>query len=49
MLERVERMPRSLPPSHPRWGGLILRELLFQARSLEALSTSMVQPLLQAS
>jgi hypothetical protein len=49
MLERVERMLRSLPQSHPRWGGLVLRELLFQARSLEALSTSMVRPLLQAS
>jgi hypothetical protein len=47
MLERVERLLRGLPPTHPRWGGLILRELLFQARSLESMSSSMVRELLQ--
>jgi hypothetical protein len=49
LLERVERLLHSLLPSHPRWGGLILRELLFQARSLESLPSSMVRELLQTS
>ena len=44
MLERVERMLHEMPPSDPRWGRSVLRELLFQARSLETMSSSMVRP-----
>lgn len=46
LLERVERELRSLPSSSPKWGRLILRELLLQARALESMSPSMVRDLL---
>jgi hypothetical protein len=46
MLERVERMLREMPPTHPRWGRVVLRELLQQARSLESLPSSVVRSLL---
>jgi hypothetical protein len=46
LLDRVERMLSSLPPAHPRWGRLILREFLLQARTLESMPGSMVQHML---
>jgi len=49
MLERVERMLREVPPSDPRWGRSVLRELLFQARSLESMSSSMVRSMLYSN
>jgi len=50
MLEQVERMLRELPSSDPRWGRVVLRELLFQVRSLETImSTSLVRSMLYRS
>jgi hypothetical protein len=49
IMERVERELCSLPPSSPKWGRLILRELLLQTRSLESMSPSMVRSLLHPS
>jgi hypothetical protein len=49
MLERVERLLHDLPPSSPRWGQLVLREFLFTARSLEAMSGSLVQNMLYSN
>jgi hypothetical protein len=46
MLERVERMLCDLPPPDTRWGRSVLRELLFQARSLETMPVSLVQSML---
>ena len=46
MLERVERMLREMPSTDPRWGRIVLCELLFQAKSLEAMSAGLVRPML---
>ena len=46
MLEQVERMLREMPSTDPRWGRIVLRELLFQAKSLEAMSAGLVRPML---
>ena len=49
MLERVERLLRDMPPAHPRWGRLVLREFLQQVRALESMSAGMVRELLYSS
>jgi hypothetical protein len=46
MLERVERLLCEMPPSDPRWGRVALRELLFQARSLEIMPAGLVRSML---
>jgi len=46
MLERVERLLREMPPTDPGWGRVVLRELLFHARSLETMSAGLVRPML---
>lgn len=46
LLESVEGVLRSLPPSSPGWGRGVLRKLFFQTRALETMSTSMVRSLL---
>jgi hypothetical protein len=46
MLERVERFLCEMPPSDPRWGRVVLRELLFQARSLETMPAGLVRSML---
>jgi hypothetical protein len=49
LLERVERLLREMPATHPRWGRIVLRELLQQARALESMSAGMVRKLLHTS
>jgi len=46
LLERVERMLHEMPATYPRWGRVVLHELLLQEKSLEAMPTSMVQTML---
>jgi len=46
---QVERDLRDMPPTAPGWGRLILREFLFQAKSLDALSAGTVWALLQGN
>jgi hypothetical protein len=48
MLARVEGLLRDLPETSPQWGGHILRQLCFQARSLDAMSPSLVRALLHS-
>lgn len=49
ILERAERLLREMSSSHPRWGRLVLRQLLQQTRQLETLPSSMVWELLRPS
>ncbi len=49
ILERAERLLREMSSSHPRWGRLVLRQLLQQTRQLETLPSSMVRELLRPS
>jgi hypothetical protein len=49
MLERVERLLRQMPLTHPRWGRIVLFKLLFQMKSLETMSSSLVRDLLYTS
>jgi hypothetical protein len=49
LLVGVERILRDLPPSDPGWGRDILRKRLKQARDLESLPESVVQPLLHST
>jgi hypothetical protein len=46
LLEQVERLLHEMPATYPRWGRVVLHELLLQVKSLEAMPTSMVRTML---